>query len=68
MYIYFGLMDVVAGELGVTGVDYGWGPVSTDEVLTPCFNSLPMGFSWSLYFCEATAEHQVLQSPGMSVS
>ena len=52
-------MDVTAREAGVIGQDFGWGPVEGDEVLVPCFTSLPMGFSWSLYFCQAAAESQV---------
>ena len=52
---YFGLMELTAREAGVIDQDFGWGPVEGDEVLVPCFTSLPMVFSWSLYFCQATA-------------
>ena len=65
---YFGLMELTAREAGVIGVDFGWGPVGPDEVLAPCFSSLPMVFAWSLYFCQVTAENQVSRSGGMSVS
>ena len=65
---YFGLMDVTAKEIGVVGQDFGWGPVGADEVLVPCFNSLPMGFAWSLYFCQVTAEHLVATTTHMATS
>ena len=39
---YLGLMELTAREAGVIGQDFGWGPVEADEVLVPCFTSLPM--------------------------
>ena len=28
-------------------------PVEPDEKLWPCVGTLPMGYSWSLYFCQS---------------
>ena len=41
---YFGLMELTAREAGVIGHDFGWGPVEAEDVIVPCFTSLPLGF------------------------
>ena len=65
---YFGLQEVTASEARLVNVDLGWGPLGPDERIAPCFNSLPVGFSWSLYFCQVTAEYQVARTPHMQTS
>ena len=61
-------MDISASDLGVTGRDLGWGPLEATSLVTPCFTSLPMGFTWSLYFCQVTGETHVPKSMGMEHS
>ena len=65
---FFGLKDVRAADLGLSGKDLGWGPLEPDSPMTPCFTSLPMGFTWSLYFCQVTGEYQVAKTSEMEHS
>ena len=61
-------MDIAASDLNLVGKDLGWGPLEANSLVTPCFASLPMGFTWSLYFCQVTAEDHVPRAPGMAHS
>ena len=65
---FFGMDDVRADEVGMSRRDLGFGRLCADSPLTPCFTSLPMGFTWSLYFCQVTGEHQVALTSGMEHS
>ena len=45
-----------ARELGLTGSIISGVKVEADTQIFPCSGSLPMGFSWSLYFCQDAVE------------
>lgn len=41
------------GDFMVRGADGNLFAVSGDTVVWPCFEGLAVGWSWSLYFCQA---------------
>lgn len=45
-----------AREFGLTGSVISWTVVGPDTNVYPCSGSLPMGFAWSLYFCQSIVE------------
>eukprot|EP00971_Amphidinium_carterae_P229081 4544126-Amphidinium_carterae.1 len=47
---YFCLPGVVAGDVGALEADGK--EVDADALVFPCWNSLPMGWSWSVYFAQ----------------
>ncbi|CAK0809789.1 unnamed protein product [Prorocentrum cordatum] len=51
---YFCLPPVKAGAFGVTEVEGA--KVQTSTAIYPCWQVLPMGFSWSLYFAQRANE------------
>ena len=51
---YFCLPPVKAGAFGVTEVEGA--KVRTSTAIYPCWQVLPMGFSWSLYFAQRANE------------
>ncbi|CAK0845234.1 unnamed protein product [Prorocentrum cordatum] len=67
---YFCLPPVKAGAFGVTEVEGT--KVQTSTAIYPCWQVLPMGFSWSLYFAQRANEEvsrrssALLRGPGLS--
>ncbi|CAK0828541.1 unnamed protein product, partial [Prorocentrum cordatum] len=67
---YFCLPPVKAGAFGVTEVEGT--KVQTSTAIYPCWQALPMGFSWSLYFAQRANEEvsrrssALLRGPGLS--
>ena len=53
---YFALMPLTAGEAGLVGQTLGGVVLDNKDLVSPAAGSLPMGFSWSLFFCQATTE------------
>ena len=53
---YFCLRSVTAQEIGVTGEIIGDRSAVPDRRLVPACAALPMGFTWSLYFCQEVGE------------
>ena len=57
---------VQAGDFGVTSIydddvkDFT--PVLASEWLYPCFRVIPMGWSWSLFFCQSALTHAMIVS------
>ena len=52
-------MPVPAGAIGAEGSWYRGKRLERDDMVDICAGALPMGFSWSLYFCQTAMEHQV---------
>ncbi|CAK0819305.1 unnamed protein product, partial [Prorocentrum cordatum] len=67
---YFCLPPVMAGAFGVTEVEGT--KVQTSTAIYPCWQVLPTGFSWSLYFAQRANEEvsrrssALLRGPGLS--
>ena len=59
--------DVLAGDFEVATADSGE-TVSPDMRVWPCARSLPMGFSWSLFYCQAQAEFRMEKLPSLQSS
>ena len=57
---YFCFPEISAGEVGLEGQWLEGVLLSRDTMVRPCPRSLPMGFSWSLYFCQESGQHQQL--------
>ena len=55
---FFALPDVTFAEMRLEG----------SGSVAPCFGALPMGHSWSLYFCQTTGEHIMSQVPSLARS
>ena len=62
---YFCLPAVTAGELRMTGEYLDGVLLKADTLLCPAAGSLPMGFSWSLFFCQRSVVEAVEESPAM---
>eukprot|EP00971_Amphidinium_carterae_P351274 6492020-Amphidinium_carterae.1 len=60
---YFCLPGVVAGDVGALEADGE--KVETNSWIYPCWNSLPMGWSWSVYFAQEASQHIMLGDPGI---
>ena len=56
----FSMPSIRARYLGVTGLDGV--PISPDEILMPCTCVLPMGWSWSLHYCQLVVKNVVGQA------
>ena len=54
---WFTLDAVTAGEVSLSSLD-GVG-IPSDTLLTPYLCVLPMGFSWSLHFCQLALENAI---------
>ena len=69
---FFCLQPVRASEVRLCGKEVGVSVVGVDSWVFPAFGSLPMGFTWSLYFCQRTNESimgsvpRLLSVPGLS--
>ena len=46
----------------------GGAVLGIDDQVDICWASLPMGFSWSLYFCQQAGEHRMSEVPGLRES
>ena len=57
---YFGLPSVTASELRSIGVDVGSVPGTTK--FFPLLSVLPMGWSWSVYFCQCCHENVLIRA------
>ncbi|CAK0798609.1 unnamed protein product [Prorocentrum cordatum] len=62
---YFCLRPVTAQEIGVTGRAIGDSAAPPDRRLVPACAALPMGFTWSLYFCQEVGEAVMDATPGL---
>lgn len=49
---YFCLAPVLAKKVGISGKVLDGVTLAADDEVWPCARSLPMGFSWSLCFCQ----------------
>ena len=47
---------VTAGEMSVVGMNLGKRPLGPYELIFPCPDTLPMGFSWSVYLCQCAGK------------
>ena len=56
---YFCLGVFTAAELGLTGTLLDGQTLRADSRLCPAAASLPMGFSWSFYFCQQAVAESV---------
>jgi len=54
---YFALPTMSAQDLGIVGRLWRGQRLEPSDAVAPCFSSLPMGHTWSLYFCQAVGEH-----------
>ena len=61
---WFCLPPIAAKHLGLT--ELGGIPLRPDGKVWPTLRTLPVGFSWSLYFAQGAHEHIVGQVPGFS--
>ena len=60
----FSMPTIRARYLGVTELEGV--PISPDETLMPCMCVLPMGWSWSLHYCQLVVKNVVEQALGPS--
>ena len=60
----FSMPTIRAHYLGVTEPDGA--PISPDEILMPCMCVLPMGWPWSLHYCQLVVKNVVEQALGPS--
>ncbi|CAK0840736.1 unnamed protein product [Prorocentrum cordatum] len=65
---YFGFGSATAGELSVVGQNLDGVLLGVDDQVDICWASLPMGFSWSLYFCQQAGEQRMKSAPGLTTS
>ena len=63
---FFGVGRAIARELGIVGTPLEGEPLGPESEVDLLWNSLPMGFSWSLYFAQVTAESLMSQAPSLS--
>ena len=59
---WFGLGQATAAELGIANSYIDGKLVPPGHLFDLAWGSLPMGFSWSLYFCQKINESQLLSS------
>eukprot|EP00959_Pyramimonas_sp_CCMP1952_P300439 6284059-Pyramimonas_sp.AAC.1 len=62
---YFGFGVATAGELNVVGSTMGGVVMGVDDPVDIGWASLPMGFSWVLYFCQQAGEHRLASAPNL---
>eukprot|EP00972_Heterocapsa_arctica_P054679 8057725-Heterocapsa_arctica.AAC.1 len=53
---YFCFDAVGACDVELTGQEVDRHTLSAHDMVYPCAEALPMGFSWSLYFCQHANE------------
>jgi len=53
---FFALLPVRADQVGMCGEKFGDAVLHADDELYPVPCALPMGFAWSLYFCQRGGE------------
>ena len=52
---------VPAGAIGAEGMMYRGKRLKKHDMVDLCAGALPMGFTWSLYYCQTAMEYQVSQ-------
>lgn len=62
---YFGVGRATAKELHLVGTVVSGNTLLPDDAVYLAWASLPMGFSWSLYFCQRAGESIVGGVPGL---
>eukprot|EP00971_Amphidinium_carterae_P017386 342789-Amphidinium_carterae.3 len=60
---YFCLPGVIAGHVGAREADDK--AVDSQCMVYPCWNSLPMGWSWSVYFAQEASQSIMLEGTGI---
>jgi len=63
---FFCLPKVKAGDVGMSGRMVSGRTLRPGSWVYPMPMTLPMGFSWSLFFCQRTAERLVSSAPRLS--
>ena len=59
---YFGLPPRFANDVGLTGSMLDGRVLLADSLVFPVPTALPMGFSWSLFYCQTLGEHLALRA------
>ncbi len=62
---FFGVGHATAAELGIIGFALDGQGLTAQQEVDLLWNALPMGFSWSLYFCQAIREAKLLRVPSL---
>eukprot|EP00972_Heterocapsa_arctica_P077356 11408963-Heterocapsa_arctica.AAC.1 len=62
---YFCFNAVRACNVGLIGQEVDGHTLSAQDMVFPCAKALPMGFSWSLYFCQQANERIASLAPGV---
>ena len=65
---YFCLPEIRAGDVGMDGCYLDGQLLEKYSLLCPAAGSLPMGFSWSLFFCQDAVSKAVATSDEMKVT
>ena len=52
-------------DVSINGREVSGQTVEDDEWIEPCARTLPMGFSWSLYFAHSVIEHALHEVEGI---
>ena len=63
---YFCMRAVLAGEVGLAGSRLGGRRLGADARLVPACAALPMGFTWSLFFCQEVGEAVMNDTPELA--
>ncbi|CAK0813240.1 unnamed protein product, partial [Prorocentrum cordatum] len=63
---YFCTRPVLAGEVGLAGTGLGGRRLEADARLVPACAALPMGFTWSLFFCQEAGGSMMSDTPELA--
>ena len=63
---YFCLRPVAAAELGLGGRMLGGRRLRDDSLIVPACAALPMGFTWSLFFCQEVGRDIMRSTPELA--
>ncbi|CAK0840930.1 unnamed protein product, partial [Prorocentrum cordatum] len=63
---YFCTRPALAGEVGLAGTKLGGRRLEADARLVPACAALPMGFTWSRFFCQEVGESMMSDAPELA--
>ena len=58
--LFFALRAVLASEVGNTGKTVDQKRLAPDSLIYPVPATLPMGFSWTMFYCQDVTDHCTL--------
>ena len=60
VFFFFALSDVLASEVGYTGRTVNQKRLAPDSLIYLVPTTLPVGFSWAMFFCQDVTDHWTL--------